>query len=551
MLNVYSEEWLTCAYLRLSKEDRALSYGKKTESDSISNQKQLILDFAEKRPEIKIVSIRIDDGYTGSNYDRPAFQLMLEDIKAGRINCVIVKDLSRFGREYIDSGKYIDRLFPFYGVRLIAINDGIDTITNDPANEFGITIRNLFNDNYCRDISIKTRSSLKVKRKNGEYTGAFAPYGYRRSDTEHNRLLVDEYAASIVQDIFKWKLAGMSLDGIAKELNTQGVLSPLEYKQSQGFRYASGFKTKQHAAWTPVTVRRILTNQLYVGTLIQGIRTTPNHKVMAIKINRLEDCCVVEKNHEALISKKNYDLVQQLLLLDTRTPPNGTYVSPLAGMVECGDCKSPMVRKTSTVGNRKYCYYTCKNHKENHACSSHRIKKEELEQTVLATLQKHISTILNMDDFLDTIGRIPFRQVHIKKAEERIQRAKESGARYGRLKALLYEDMKEGIVSKEDYQEISRQYADKVREAAQAESQARKELEQYIHNVSDQQIWMQDFLKYRNLTELTRNAVVELIRKIQIFEGKRIEIEFAHAQDYQELMEHIKGLSESQRKGEA
>lgn len=198
------------AYVRVSKEDIAAGQVKKAESNSISNQKKLISDFVKDKQEINIVSVRTDDGYTGTNYDRPAFQLMLDDIRAGRINCVIVKDLSRFGREYIDAGKYIDRLFPYYGVRLIAINDNIDTITKDMSDELGITIRNLFNDNYCRDISIKTRSSLKVKRKNGEFTGAFVAYGYRRSDKEHNNLMIDEYPASVVQDIFKWKLAGMS-----------------------------------------------------------------------------------------------------------------------------------------------------------------------------------------------------------------------------------------------------------------------------------------------------------------------------------------------------
>jgi len=161
--NQIISKYQAAVYVRLSKEDTNLSYGRKTESNSISNQKQLILDFLKNKSDIEIVSVRIDDGYTGTNYDRPAFQLMLDDIKAGLVNCVVVKDLSRFGREYIDAGKYIDRLFPFYGVRLIAVNDGIDTITKDTADEFGITVRNLFNDNYCRDISIKNPEQSEGK----------------------------------------------------------------------------------------------------------------------------------------------------------------------------------------------------------------------------------------------------------------------------------------------------------------------------------------------------------------------------------------------------
>lgn len=158
----------TAIYVRLSKEDIVAAQSGR-ESNSITNQKQLILDFLKDKPEFNIVSIRIDDGYTGTNFDRPAFQRMLNDIKAGRINCVVVKDLSRFGREYINSGKYIHRLFPVLGVRLIAINDNIDTITRDESSEFSITLKNLMNDNYSRDISVKVRSQLQVKRKHGDF----------------------------------------------------------------------------------------------------------------------------------------------------------------------------------------------------------------------------------------------------------------------------------------------------------------------------------------------------------------------------------------------
>lgn len=537
-------EYKAAVYVRLSKEDVNLSYGRKTESNSISNQKQLIFDFLKNKSNIEIVSVRIDDGYTGTNYNRPAFQLMLDDIKAGLVNCVVVKDLSRFGREYIDAGKYIDRLFPFYGVRLIAVNDGIDTITKDTADEFGITVRNLFNDNYCRDISIKTRSSLKVKRKNGEYTGSFTPYGYKRSDKEHNRLVVDEYPASIVQDIFKWKLTGMNQKGIADKLNNMGVLAPAEYKRSVGMSYKSGFKLKSNSLWTAVTVRRILTNEIYVGNLVQGVRTTPNYKLKTCKINTREDCCVIEENHEPLITRKQFDLVQRLLLLDTRTSPNADYVFPLAGMMECGDCKSPMVKKSSAYNGKTYFYYICKKNKETHTCSGHRISANDLEQTVLAILQKQIQSVIDMEVLLNAIGKLPFRQVHLKKAEEKLKQVEMELDRYRNLKVLLYEDMKEEIVSKEDYFDINRQYEERIKAAERSKIQIRKEMEKLIHNASDQQLWMQDFIKYRNLTSLTRTAVVELIENVSVYEDKKVVVQFCHAQDYERLVDHMKEFLE-------
>lgn len=542
--NTKAATYNAAVYVRLSKEDLDTAYAKKAESDSISNQKQLIFDFLKNKPEINIVSVRIDDGYTGTNYDRPAFQLMLDDIKAGTVNCVVVKDLSRFGREYIDTGKYIDRLFPYFGVRLIAINDGVDTITKDASSEFGITVKNLFNDNYCRDISVKTRSNLSVKRKNGEFTGAFAPYGYKRSETEHNRLVVDEYPASVVQDIFKWKLSGYSQDGIAKKLNEMGVLSPMEYKRSMGMNYKSGFKVKEKTVWTAVTVRRILTNELYIGTLIQGIRTTPNYKVKVVKYNDKEDWCVIEENHEALITSKAFDLVQRILLLDTRTSPKEEKVFPLAGLMECADCGSPLVKKVSISGAKKYDYYMCSKNKQQHTCSSHRIKAEDLERTVLAVLQNQIQVIIQMSECIEMIGNLPFRKINLKKAQERYEKVEEEISKYRSLKVSLYEDMKDGLVSKEDYIDIAAQYEERIKTAELSKIQIRKEMDKLISNTSEQQVWMQDFIAHKNLTSLSRMAAVELIEKILVYEDKKIEVQFRHAEEFAVLTENISQIAE-------
>ena len=363
------------AYVRLSKEDLNSVSGLKAESNSISNQKQLILDYLKDKTDIKLVSIREDDGYTGTDYDRPDFQRMMDDIRAGVVNCVIVKDLSRFGREYINAGKYIDRLFPYYGVRLIAINDGVDTITRSSADDFNIMVKNLMNDNYCRDISIKIRSQLQVKRKNGEFIGAFAPYGYEKSPEDKNKLVVDVYAAEVVRDIFGWKLSGINQDAIARRLNEQSILSPLEYKRSKGLPYKTSFKTKSKAQWTPVAVRRILTNPVYVGTLVQGIRTRPNYKIKTVIVNEQDKWAIYENAHEAIINPRQFVLVQRLLELDTRTSPRENGLFPLAGLLCCGDCGGAMVRKTQTSGNKRFCYYTCSNHKNTGECTSQRISQ--------------------------------------------------------------------------------------------------------------------------------------------------------------------------------
>ncbi len=532
-------QYKAAAYVRLSKEDLLSASGTKTESNSISNQKQLILDFVSEKNDITIVSIREDDGYTGTDYDRPDFQRMMDDIRAGIVNCVIVKDLSRFGREYINAGKYIDRLFPYYGVRLISINDGIDTITRSSSDDFNIMVKNLMNDNYCRDISIKIRSQLQVKRKRGEFIGAFAPYGYEKSETNKNQLVIDEYAAEVVRDIFRWKLEGINQDAIARKLNEQGILSPMEYKKSKGLSYKTSFKTSKKALWSALAVRRILVNPVYVGTLVQGIRTRPNYKIKTVVVNNEEDWVVRENAHEALIPPRIFLLIQRLLELDTRTSPNEDKVFPLAGLLYCSDCQGAMVRKTQTRGNKKFYYYICGHHKNTGECTTHRISKVQLEETVFRLLQEHIRMLTELDSCLQTVKNAPMRRLSIRKAEERLLAVESEIERYRKLKLSAYEDMKDGILSKEDYIDIKGQYEARISDAQLAEEQVRREINLYLENEDTPNYWIKEFLEYRNIQELTRCVAVDCIEKIVIYEDKRIELTFTHMQDYEALISHV------------
>ena len=217
--NTETKIWNATLYLRLSRDD-----GDKEESNSITGQRELLRDFIRTRPELREYAVRIDDGFTGSNFDRPSFKKMLEDVKAGCTNCIIVKDLSRFGQNYLDAGEYIEKIFLFLGVRFIAVNDNYDSFGGKNASdELVIPFKNLINEAYCRDISVKVRTQLEVKRKSGQYIDAFAVYGYLKDEADKNHLIVDEYAADIVRDIFSWKLEGMSPQDIASRLNHNGV----------------------------------------------------------------------------------------------------------------------------------------------------------------------------------------------------------------------------------------------------------------------------------------------------------------------------------------
>ena len=540
MSNKIKKIYHAAIYVRLSKEDGDVSNAVKAESNSISNQKNLIRDFLKDKEDIEVVSERVDDGYSDSNFERPAFKLMLEDIKKSIVDCVIVKDLSRFGREYIDSGRYIERLFPALGVRFIAINDNYDSLNGkEQADEIIIPFKNLINDAYCRDISVKIRSHLEVKRKNGEFIGSFAPYGYQKSENDRNSLIIDPIAAGIVKDIFRMKLHGLSQDAIANRLNDIGVLSPAEYKSATGSNYQTSFKTSDKAVWSSVTVRRILENELYIGNLVQGRQTTPNHKVKKTVLKPEKDWVRIEKNHEAIISDRDFSIVQRLLGMDTRISPKQSEVYPLAGLIVCADCGAAMVRKNAYAGGKKYQYYVCSRNKETKECSNHRIAVDRLEETVLQLLRVQISNILDLKQVMEKVSTIPFQELDIKELEKRIEQKETEIGRCMELRNMLYEDMKDGIVSKEDYMELHEAYTQKRNLAEDAVRKMKQEIKDILASNTDKYKWLDYFAEHQDIDRLTRNVAVELIDRVKVIDKGSIEVVFSFGDCYKEIIDNL------------
>ena len=529
-------------YVRLSKEDGDVAGASKAESNSISNQKELIRNFLKDKEDIVVVSERVDDGYSGSSFERPGFQQMLEDIRRGSVDCVIVKDLSRFGREYIDTGRYIERLFPALGVRFIAVNDHYDSLRGDgQGDEILVPFKNLINDAYCRDISVKIRSHLEVKRKNGEFIGAFAPYGYQKDGEDRHRLVVDTYAAGVVQDIFRMKLHGMSQDAIAGKLNRDGVLSPMEYKNSMGINFRTVFRVKAASGWSPVAVRRILENEVYIGNLVQGRQSTPNHKVKKSIRKDKGDWVRVEKNHEPVVSERDFAVVQKLLGMDTRTAPDKKGVYLLSGIAVCGDCGAPMVRKASSVNGKRYCYYICSGHKAGGHCGPHRIPVQALEDAVFVLLKRHIGCILDLERVLEYVGTVPFRDLDVRKLEERREKLLGEAERCRELRMMLYEDMKDGVITKEDYVELHAAYEARGKEAQEAAGKAEREIRAVLEGEEDMYQWISYFKEYKDIGELTRNVVVALISEVRVYDRENIEVVFDFADQYRQALEYLEG----------
>lgn len=534
-------------YLRLSKED-----GDKEESDSITNQRELILEFLKSREDIRIHAVRVDDGYSGVNFERPAFQQMLEDIKTGKVNCVVTKDLSRFGRNHIEVGKYIEKIFPYLGVRFIAVNDRYDSLADDSqADNIIIPFKNLINDAYCRDISIKIRSNLEAKRRRGDFVGPFAPYGYRKSDEDKNKLEIDEEAAEVVRSIFRLYLQGNNAYKIAEKLNKKNVLTPMDYKKESGSAFYTGFKKNMKSQWTHMHILRILSNPVYTGTLVQGKETTPNYKVKK-KVKRDQGkWSRVENTHDAIIAAVDFSNVQEQLEMDTRTGTAKDQVYYLSGVVKCGDCGANMVRKTVPSGKRKFVYYVCGGHKGNKdVCSPHSINAEALEESVLKLLNCQIRNVTDLGRILDKLDDAQIRKGEIDKRSRQAAKKKEEIEKYNHLRLDLYEDYKDGLITKEEYLELKEIYENRTQAAEQILEAMEVEAAFLADGRENTCGWVNEFKKYGLLERLSREVVISLIAQIFIYEKKegerypRIEVQFKYAEEFQASLSLIEELQE-------
>ena len=521
--------WNACGYVRLSRED-----GDKEESNSVTGQKDLIRDFFGRNPDLRECEMKVDDGFTGSNFQRPAFQEMIADVKAGKIDCIVVKDLSRFGRDHLEAGEYIERIFPFLGVRFIAINDNYDSLHSDSDSDaLVLPVKNLINEAYCRDISIKVRSQLEIKRKRGEFIGSFAAFGYCKDLNDHNRLVVDDYAAGVVRDIFKWKLEGLSAGDIADRLSKSGIPTPMDYKRSQGLSYSTSFRTKRESVWSAGTVLRILKNPVYIGTLEQGRVSTPSYKVKRLVSKPKDEWAVVEGCHEPIIDRYDFESVQKVLALDTRTSVSGKAVELFSGMVYCGECGSAMVRKTIPSGKKKYVYYVCAAHKNEKVCYPHTLRDVALNEITLESLKKHIQDVINLSDLMGMMDTAKLQQVTIRKMRGRLENKQSEIERCNKLLRSLYESLADGVIDQREYKELKRAYSRQRTEAEEQAEAIRTEMNRELKALNFGSGWMDQFRKHQNIETLDRTMIVSLIERVMVFREHRVEIVYRWHNEFQ------------------
>ena len=537
------EEYRAMAYYRLSKDDKNEDRSRDSKgeiSDSILNQRKLVHAYLQNHPGITLVDEAYDDGYSGTNYDRPGFRSVLEKVQSGSVNCVIVKDLSRLGREYIETGKYLEMIFPSFGVRFIAINDDVDSEHSTAGDDIIIPIKNIMNESYCRELSKKLRNQFRIQRGNGEFLGAFASYGYCKSPDDKHKLVIDEYAAEVVRGIFSMKIKGYSQNMIADFLNQEKVLPPAEYKKSLGMKYKTGFQASMQAKWSAVTINRILNNPIYIGTLVQGKRGTPNYKIKKMRVRSEDDWVVVENNHPAVIDPLMFSIVQKMMERDTRRPPKKDVLLPLAGVLFCPDCGRTLQRRTVTYGEQKYCYYVCATYKDGKGCSSHSFEQKKLEETVLHAITSQIQMIVELNELIKDIGLHSIDQIRLKRVDVMIARKEEDLDRDKEFRMKLYEALNEELIDRDEYNKMRMKYTRQIEDTEKAISKLKLQRTEISSSHSTDNNWIMQFIKFQGITELTREVVVTLIDRIYVYEDKHIRIEFNYRNEiaaYQEILE--------------
>lgn len=545
-------------YLRLSNADERCAG---VESESIANQRKIIYNYLERFEEsdIEVVDEKIDDGFTGSDFARPSFQKLVSDILDKRVDCVIVKDLSRLGREYLETGYYLRTFFPENGVRFISVTEGIDTkYETNVGDKLDIMIRTIINDGVSADISKKTRKALEVKRLNGEYTGGIPPFGYVRMPDNKNKLMIDQTAAEQVKKIFKMKIEGMSAVHIAKELNDKKIPSPMDYRRINGSPDANNLYTSKNnnadklmtCSWTPKGILRILSNEVYVGTLIQGTQSTINYKVKEVRTKPRSEWIITYNAHEPIITQSEFDLVKKLLNLSTRAGTNKRKVYPLSGILICGCCGNRMTRKSvpDRTGNKTFDYFYCPTGKKK-GCQAKMLREDLVLDTVTKVTKDHLYT---MGKCKDVLAQLPKGRLEAERNQQIVVIENEIDAVNERLKenlefqSKLYMNLVNGRITKKTYGSLHEMYESEITKIKTQLEELRGEEKSKKLKFDDAFDSIDPLETLLDFEVITRKIAVQLINSVTINPDKSIDIYFRFHDDMEEIMSFV----ETDSKGE-
>ena len=505
-------------YIRLSRED-----GDNLESESITNQRDLLQMFLEKTEE-KLIYIDeyVDDGVSGSTFDRPSWKRLIADIDNGKVNTIITKDLSRMGRDYISMGEYIERIFPERGIRYIAINDDIDTLYETPGLEF-LQFKLMFNDYYLKDTSKKIRKIVKAKKEKGQFLGWKAVYGYKKDPNDKHKIIIDEEVRPIIERMFNLALDGKSPRQIANIFSDEHIPTPSVYANLN-----RGMRSTAYELWCPRTIEEMLINQTYIGNLTQGRRKKLGYKSKKEIRTPKEEWIIVENTHEAIIDKKVFDTVQELLKKN-KNKANGKNVQLLSGFMFCKECGHAIGINKSSDGKRKYCcctYYI--SHSKYGLCTPHSCNYNKLENAILEEIRSMCNQYVDNATFESKIDEVKKRnsiKINLQKDINIFDRKINCNLSYI---DKIYEDKLNGNIDMEMFNRLTIKYKEEIN----IWKSQKDKLEEKLNNISDEDTkkekeeTLKKINEYLSFENPNRKMLVNLIDKIFISEDKTVEIHY-------------------------
>ena len=494
-------------YIRLSREDE----NKEDVSESIINQKSLLLQYV-KENNLRVYDIYIDDGYSGTTFDRPGFNRLINDIEKKLVNMVITKDMSRLGRDYIKTGYYLEKYFPEHNIRYIAITDNIDTYLNNSNNDIA-PFKAIMNDYYAKDISKKIKSSLRAKQKEGKWVGSRCPYGYDKDINNKNHLVINEEQAGIVRYIFDLSLNGLTCFKIANKLTLENIKTPAQY---YNFNWKNNYNMNM-GKWHPKTIKDILTNRLYTGDLVQNRRSKVNYKIKKVVYNKECDYIVVPNTHEAIIDKELFDRVQSLIPKNVgRNEKRENHL--LDGLLYCGECNHRIsVNPRRKIDNR--CYTVCNYYRtylKQKVCTMHSNNYDILEDKILELLKEYCLKYIDKKSILNrVINTNNDKQNNLKY----IKNLKKEISNINDNLDSIYIDRLNKNISEEQFNRVKIKLETELNIKLDKIKELKKEKTQ--NNIIDREKYIYEVL---DLNNISRDIIINLIDRIEIFEDKKINL---------------------------
>lgn len=532
--------YLAVGYARLSifeTRDRA-------DSEALQNQKELLRQYIANAPDLQLVGIFEDNGQTGTNFDRAGFETMMETVRSGKANCIVVKDLSRFGRDYVEAGNYLEHIFPFMGVRFISISDGYDNADATTADCLTVALKNMVNQMYSKDISRKSGSVLREKIRRGEFIGAFASYGYRKDPADGHRIVVDPEAAGVVREIFRRKLEGQGDTAITRWLNAAGVPSPGCYRYQKGIILDKRFA--RYKPWLVQSVKDILRNEVYLGRMVQGRRRSEFYAGRPDKRLPRDEWTVVENTHEPIISREDFDAVQAICVERNaayrarlgKYDHLGKRENILKGLVYCSDCGRTMVRyKQVSHGKNVSYYYLCPSYAamlEQSGCSYKFLPEDFLLDSLEQVIQKEIEQAVDMTALAKRLsarvsGKTDQGAMMLKKLNAQLERVEET-----RRNAMR--DYLGGQMEQTDYELLKECCLGEAEELKKQIFDLREQQRYQAETLTEKNPWLAAFGGLGRPFHLTKELAASLIERVTIYGNNRVEILLRFRDEREQLL---------------